>query len=78
LWEICKGGLIKISYAYFVGIFWLQEHSSQQPQTDDFLLALVFANVTGERVVILAVIEASRDALQRLVAPLVFLEKKAK
>lgn len=61
---------------YLVGVLRLQEHGSQQTQADDLLLALVLADVTGERVVVLAVVEAGRQALQRLIAPFVLLREK--
>lgn len=63
---------------YFVSVFWLQKHSRQQPKTNDFLLAFVFADVIGECIVALAIVEAGCETLDRLVAPFVFLEGKRK
>lgn len=63
---------------YLVGVFGVQEHGGEQPQADDFLLALVLTDVAGEGIVVLAVVEPGRDALERLIAPFVFLRDKTK
>lgn len=68
---MCNG---RLRFTYFVGVFGILKYSGEQSQTDDFLLALVLADVTGERVVVFTIVETDREALERLIAPFVFLK----